>query len=147
MENNQITKKRKVFTIEEKVEIINKYNTGHTNGDLAREYKVRSSTISTIIRKRKEKILSDYESLTNPMAKRMKPCHYYEIDKATAEWFRESESLNDITISGAKLKKQALIFADFFQEPNFRASNGWLQRFKSRYDIRFPRNLTRTNNK
>ena len=40
-------------------------------------------------------------------------------------------------IGGPEIKEQALRFAVFLQQPDFVASNGWLQKFRNRHHISY----------
>ncbi len=52
-------------------------------------------------------------------------------------WFAESISQTNVVIGGPEIKEQALRFAVFLQQPEFTASNGWLQKFRERHHISF----------
>jgi hypothetical protein len=59
---------------------------------------------------------------------------YEEVDDAVLKWFtiaRESK----ISLSGHLIKAQALEFAEKLGYRGFKASEGWLTRFKERHNI------------
>ena len=52
-----------------------------------------------------------------------------EVDKAVFKWFSLQRSQN-FPIDGPILKEKALQFAKSFNFPTFKASNGWLDKWK-----------------
>ena len=57
---------RKSLSVEKKVEIIRAVETGRKKSDIAKDFNIPKSTLSTIL-KMKDKILNDYElSAVNP---------------------------------------------------------------------------------
>ena len=64
------------------------------------------------------------------------------IGRSTMKLIRQSilgllNQFHRPTIGGPEIKEQALRFAVFLQQPEFTASNGWLQKFCERYHISF----------
>ena len=59
-----------------------------------------------------------------------------DLDKAVLSWFNEMRAQN-IPISGPMICHKAIDFAKKLGLENFKASNGWLQRFKHRHGIVF----------
>ena len=66
----------------------------------------------------------------------MKTAAADDVDSATLRWFNEMRALN-IPINGPLICQKALDFAKLLGDSNFKASNGWLQRFKDRHGIIF----------
>jgi len=134
--------KRKAITLETKYEVIFKRHKGAKACDLMQEYDLASSTVATIM-KNKEKILAEYESNAagserNQASSRIKQPTYQDIDNAVKEWFWQTISINkNVVISGPEIQNQALKYASILNHPEFKASNGWLQRFKERNQILF----------
>jgi hypothetical protein len=132
--------KRKAITLETKYEVIFKRYKGAKACDLMQEYDLASSTVATIM-KNKEKILAEYESNAagskrNQASSRIKQPTYQDIDNAVKEW--QTISINkNVVISGPEIQNQALKYASILNHPEFKASNGWLQRFKERNQISF----------
>ena len=62
-------------------------------------------------------------------------CRFQDIDSAMLEWFRMARSKN-IPVSGPTLQAKAVAVAEQMQLENFKASNGWLEKFKTRYKIK-----------
>ena len=59
-----------------------------------------------------------------------------ENDKAVYSWFHNTR-VNNVPVSGVVLKDKALQFAKSLHLDDFRASDGWLDRWKSRYNVTF----------
>jgi len=139
MENSR---KRKAITLETKYQVISKRAKGEKPSDLMQEYGLASSTISTIL-KQKEKIIAEYESnednggRRNQKTTKIKPSSYKDIDSAVEEWFRQTITIHNVVIGGPEIQAQAMKYAGFLSHPEFKASNGWLQRFRERNSISF----------
>ena len=56
------------------------------------------------------------------------------IDSPTFPWFQRARSLN-LPINGPLIQEKALSFAKSLKKDGFKASNGWLNRFKTRHSI------------
>ena len=59
---------------------------------------------------------------------------YEQIDTATWRWFNHARSLN-LPVSGPFIQQKALNYAKRQNVSDFKASNGWLGRFKARHSI------------
>ena len=99
--------------------------------------------IATILKKQ-EKIIEEYESncgengsRRNKTIKRIKLPTYHDIDVATEEWFKQTMAHKNIVIGGPEIKAQVLKYNIYHNQPDFQASNGWLQRFRERNHISF----------
>ncbi|KAH6946059.1 hypothetical protein HPB50_011356 [Hyalomma asiaticum] len=68
---------------------------------------------------------------TGSKKKRLKST-YADVDKAVFTWFLDSRARN-VPISGTILQQKAKDFASILGHDDFKASNGWLQGFKSRH--------------
>lgn len=132
-------RKRVVLSINQKLEIINKSENGHTVKSLMREYEIGDQTVRDIIKK-KQKLLEFAGNSDNPKGmcnrKTMKTSTYEDLDKAMVMWFNQQRAAG-IPISGAVCAAKAKHFFEELEIPgDFNASSGWLTRFKQRYGIR-----------
>ena len=67
--------------------------------------------------------------------KRIRGASYQSIDDAVFQWHSLArESL--IPVSGPMLFEEALLIAQRMENNEFKASNGWLQSFKARHNIK-----------
>ena len=137
-------RKRVVLNVDQKLEIISRIEKGATQARIAEEYGVGTSTVSDIYRQREsiKKYMSEtaaYE--VSGKRKMMRPAINDAVDQATYRWFLQQRGSNT-PISGEFLKAQALKFNEACLSdgsggnPDFKASAGWLQKFKERHGIR-----------
>ena len=142
--------KRKVFDVDTKENIINDYNNRDNNKltveEIMKKYDIKaSSTFYTIVNpKNQEKIKQVIDTqMRPPTSKRIKVPVYPEVDKAMEIWFRESKTHKNIVIDGPIMQEQAKKFAQYFNYDDFKASTGWLEKFKTRMNISYKKNSWR----
>ena len=80
--------------------------------------------------KNKEKLLTALQE-TSSHTKKLRSCDYEEVDKAVYQWFTLQRSQH-IPIDCAMIKEKALFYAEKFKFPDFKASDGWLEKWKKR---------------
>ena len=86
---------------------------------------------------KKEETLKAFEANSSSNTKRSRGARNEEIDNRLLDWFRKARSKN-MPITGPMLQEKAMQIAqglDISQD-EFKASNGWLDRFKSRNGIK-----------
>ncbi|KAM8715363.1 hypothetical protein ACLKA7_002421 [Drosophila subpalustris] len=71
-------------------------------------------------------------------SKRTKKPIFENIDKAVFDWFAAARNQN-LPISDGILKEKAMEFAKRFGDDNFKASTGWLNKWKQRHDVNHKR--------
>jgi len=52
-------------------------------------------------------------------------------------WFRDTKAHSSITIDGPLIQAQALKIAAMLQQPDFKASAGWVNGFLTRHNISY----------
>lgn len=131
--------KRKHLEISQKKFIVEHLEESSNLLQLSQEHGISSSTLSKW-RKNKTKILADIGNLeknVSDFGKRKtvrKPCDE-KLEAALFKWFQQRRGLGD-PITDSILHEMALIFDQKLNEDsNFRASNGFIQRFKERHQI------------
>ena len=127
---------RRVLSLEEKYKVLKAINSGKKQAEVAQRFDppLSQSTVATIVRSKKE-IISAYEAgLYKDKRKRMKQPSYPDVEKALAEWFKKVRSIN-VPVNGPLLAEKARYFAEQLGYENFKASNGFLDRFKERQGI------------
>ena len=62
-----------------------------------------------------------------PSTKKLRGCQYEKVDKALCEWFDLQRSQN-IPIDGSIIQEKGLLFAEKLEIPDFKASDGWLDK-------------------
>lgn len=125
-------RKLKILTIAEKVNVINMVErSGKKNYEVAYEFGIPSSTLSTIL-KNKTKILTNFK--LQPGRKKMKLSEFPKLDSSLLKWFIQCKDSN-APISGPILKEKADVFAKSLGYFNFKNSTGWLDKWKKRNNI------------
>ena len=67
--------------------------------------------------------------------KRYRPCEFSDINEALHKWYLMACSKNEYPV-GPQLCEKAKQIAEYLRVANFKASNGRLNRWKKRYNIR-----------
>ncbi|NXI40702.1 TIGD4 protein, partial [Galbula dea] len=129
-------RRKKSITIEEKIDIISAVESGKKKADIAAKYGIKRNSLSSIM-KNKEKVLEAFESLRfDPKRKRLRTAFYSDLEEALVKWYRIAQCLN-VPVNGPMLRLKANDFAQKLGHSDFKCSNGWLDRFKSRYGLVF----------
>ncbi|XP_063598619.1 tigger transposable element-derived protein 4-like [Penaeus indicus] len=110
-----------------KCQIIREVAKGMTNKEASEKSGVPKSTISTWM-ENKEKLLQGLEQSSSE-AKKIRGCDFEQVDKAVQQWFTLLRGHN-VPVDGQMLKEKALQFPKSFDFPTFKASDGWLDKWK-----------------
>lgn len=134
-----LKRKHKTLSLSEKCIILSRLDKGETSSNLAREFNVGKSTM-TDLKKNKVKILSYASASESGTDKRqtMRKSDYPLLDDALYEWFLQERSRHT-PLSGPILKEKARFFQTkiYPDVKDFKASDGWLDKFKKRHGIRY----------
>ena len=114
----------------QKYQIIRQIEKGMTNKEASEKFGVPKNTISTWM-KNKDKLFEGLKQSSSD-AKKMRRCDYEQVGKAV-KWFSLQRNQN-VPIDGPILKEKALQFAKSFNFPTFKASDGWLDKWKKRWE-------------
>ena len=117
-----------------KVKAIEAVDNGLSKTAVAGQFSIPLSTLSTWLKNR-EQIQSTYDK-HNPSRKRQRTGLYEEVDKALMMWVQAARG-NNIPISGVMLKAKACELSQKLGRSDFKASNGWFDRFKHRCGLSF----------
>jgi predicted transcriptional regulator len=133
---SSLKRKLKTLTLEEKVHLIRTVEEGQLKkNDIAENFGIPPSTLSTIIRS-KDKVLSAHEKrLFTASCKKMKTAKHEDVEAALLRWFREVRD-STTPVSGTLMREKADQLGKEFGV-DFSASVGWLERFKHRHGIVF----------
>ncbi|CAF3816564.1 unnamed protein product [Rotaria sordida] len=128
---------RNELCLQEKINLIKEQENGFSYRELCDKFQISIGAVSNIL-KRKLEYTDDYELNRNKKLKRKSKNEFnQDINTHVYEWFTLQRSKN-IPISGPILQQYARDIAQQLDEStNFRASNGWLNRFRTRYNIHF----------
>lgn len=126
---------RQRLNIEQKVDIIQgkQKNPNITLEELSRLHNTPVSTIHDIL-KNKEKILHDSEHDLGKCKNIKNNFLSKEFDEKLLEWFNDRRR-RFATIQDSNVQEMAKKLAKVYKVDNFKASNGWLHKFKLRHNI------------
>ncbi|NXQ37556.1 TIGD4 protein, partial [Alaudala cheleensis] len=129
-------RKKKSISIEEKIDIISAVESGKKKADIAAEYGIKRNSLSSIM-KNKEKVLEAVETLrVYTRRKRLRTAVHADVEDALIKWYRIAQRFH-VPVNGPLLRLKAIDFAQKLGHGDFKCSNGWLDRFKARYDLDF----------
>ncbi|KAL4234901.1 Tigger transposable element-derived protein 2 [Mactra antiquata] len=96
---------------------------------------IGKSTAADIIKKR-DVYLREWENNSNSQKQRFNaPAKFDKVNDLVFEWFSCTRAKN-INISGVLIQEKAKHFAQQLGIENFKASNGWLDKFKTKHSIK-----------
>lgn len=129
------TKNYKELNIKEKLEVA-KFLETHSEREAAKRFGI-SKTTAHNLKKRKHEFASRMEIEAESSKRKMtKRTGYEDVNNATYLWFKKLRSIN-ARISGPMIQRAALKFAGDFNCPDFKASNGWLNKFTAKRSISY----------
>lgn len=129
-------RKRKILTLEERVKVVKLNEKGDSARKIATLMDVGKTQIQSII-KDKETVINQWENGTDGKRKILhaKRSLFCDLNDRVYEWFCSARSKN-IPISGKLIQEKALTIALEMNNDDFMASNGWLQKFQARHNIK-----------
>ncbi|KAH9362068.1 hypothetical protein HPB48_002046 [Haemaphysalis longicornis] len=129
------TKKRKFLSLEQKAQIIAEAATGRKNGSIGEEYGISPSSLSTILKSEASISKALASGMSAQRKKTTQPAHE-DFDKVVYYLVLRDKGAKKIPISGTMIQQKALNYACLLGVgDDFKASTGWLNRFKERHDI------------
>ncbi len=128
--------KRKILTLKEKLRVVEMRDKGYLYARIASEFGIGKSTVFDIV-KQKDRLTSYIAERGS--RKKMRAADDDNLDRAVYLWFTQERSKGN-PISGPVIMEKArilhaLIYPDM-TVCSFKASHGWLHRFKQRHGIR-----------
>ncbi|XP_061756781.1 tigger transposable element-derived protein 1-like [Nerophis ophidion] len=129
-------------TIELKKELIAKFESGARVSDLAAQYKMAKSTISTIL-KRKEAIKAADVAKGVKILTSKRHVKMEEVEKILLEWVTERQLKGEKVSEPIICEKARQLYGDLIRDSpgdsadDFKASRGWFEKFKKRSGIRY----------
>ncbi|CAC5385465.1 unnamed protein product [Mytilus coruscus] len=127
---------RKDLSLEEKINLIEDSDKipKLTQKQLGEKYGIGCATVSDILKK-KEFYNKQYADNSTGNKKRFTiSSKYGDLNDLLFKWFTQARAKN-IPLSGPILQEKALHFAKELDLTDFKASNGWLDSWKSRFSI------------
>lgn len=144
--DHSVARRRNGLSLEVKIEMIKRINGGEKQADMAEEYGVKPSTVKSIMKKSSSYLACWKKGMFHPDSKRLKGPKREDIEAALHAWYNQA-MLTGAPVSGPILCAKALDFAEKLGHIDFKATHGWLDRFKKRKKIVFGRNLHRKKKK
>lgn len=130
-------RKHKTLTIEVKSVILNRLESGESSAKLAREYNIGKSTISDL-KIKKNQIVDFLASTLKGSGKRqtLKCSDNPAVESAIYTWFIQEKNRNTPLNGDIICEKAKFFYKQITQKDDFKASVGWLDKFKKRHGIR-----------
>ena len=125
--------RRNELTLEKKVQVIKAAGPGVSQRALAEQFGVGKTQIGSIL-KRKADLLSEWEDSTAPDRKRVNTRRNTELEDQLWCWFQQARA-QSINLTGPMVQEKARQLAAKLGQADFKASNGWLDRFKRYHNI------------
>ncbi|GIZ02793.1 major centromere autoantigen B [Caerostris extrusa] len=102
---------------------------------LARMFNLSRTTLHSIVAKRESiaESMKKYGSFST-MRKKSRTSPFQEIEGKLLQWLEYMRE-HDLNVNGYLLRQQAMAIAKELGCSQFTASNGWIERFKSRHGI------------
>uniref|UniRef100_A0A8D0L318 Tigger transposable element-derived protein 6 n=1 Tax=Sphenodon punctatus TaxID=8508 RepID=A0A8D0L318_SPHPU len=133
--------KRTSLSLKAKLEIIDDLESRRkSQAAICRELGLAKSTVATVWANREKIKSAIVEDSTPIQRKRIRNATHEDLDEAVYRWFKMARD-NNMPVSGDALRTKAKTFAASLGIENFKCSNGWLDRFKQRHDLKFKRSV------
>jgi transposase len=136
-------KRKTRLTIREKYDIIQDMRQSNmSQRNAATKYNLSVGAVNALFSKREE--ILNYFDKGSPLSSDLRSrVRYQELDEAVLKWFVETRDAK-IPVNGVKLKSVAKEIAMEKGVDNFKASNGWLESFIHRHQLKY-RNVSHEN--
>ena len=127
---------RNELLLKSKVEVIEyaKRNPSQSSRKIAKVFNCGRTQIQGIFKKR-DTILSEYEANAPASRKCHRGTEFSDVNEAMYRWYSLARQRN-VPVSGPMLQEEARVIAVQMGHHQFKASNGWLESFKKRHNIR-----------
>ena len=122
-------------SVRQKYEALKLLEKGRAKKNVAAQFKVPPNTISTWL-KNKEKIVRAFEGGSHQTQLRLKVSTHDNLDKALYKWFVRMRD-QGVPIDGPLFKEKTRKYAEELGIQDFKAFNGWFDRWKNRHSVTF----------
>ncbi|GBM84948.1 Tigger transposable element-derived protein 4 [Araneus ventricosus] len=134
----KMTSKKKRLNLKEKIDVLKVIEKEKLSvRRLAERFHVGKTQISELLKDkegiRKMWVLNSNENLKNLKFRKIETS---EIDEVLMKWFRSARAKN-IPVNGVLLQEKAREVGESLGLETFKASNGWLEKFRTRHNISF----------
>lgn len=128
--------KRKFLNLKEKIKVIDDSKKGVSARKLVTLYGCGRSQINAILKNSEDYLDQSYRGANLDSKTKRRKTGNEELDEVLLEWLSNCRSKN-LPISGPILQENALNIAKKLGISDFKASNGWLEKFRTRHNIVF----------
>lgn len=140
--NQRLNRKTHLYhSLRDKLNIIEAVNSGEKMTLVAKRYNISMTAVWKLMKNNREKKIKYSSTLDEAILKKRKTfrkIHDGLLEKSLLMWYNE-KCLNGQPVSGRVLCKKALLFNEKLNgSKEFKASSGWLDRFKKRNLIQLP---------
>lgn len=131
-----MSRKRKALSLKEKLDVLAKVdeNPQKKRVDLARELCLPVSTLNTIVGKREE--IQKNIQVFGAGVKQTRGAQHGKMEEVLLAWFREVRAAG-VNVDGTVVRERADEIALSLGIEDFKASGGWLHRFKTRHGLSY----------
>ncbi|XP_069842708.1 tigger transposable element-derived protein 6-like [Dendropsophus ebraccatus] len=135
MATSSTKRKLCILTLRDRISVIKENEAGRSQRELAKEFSCSKTQIQATLAN-KEHYLRQWQENVNENSKRRRWQPYEDVNKAVLDWLYHARS-EHFPISGPMLQEKALQIASQLGLHRFHASNGWLNKFRTRHNIVF----------
>ena len=133
----QASKRRfATVTLVDKYKALKGIDGGRSCEVTAKKYGVAKDAVSHWLKKKTEIFEAVERNNVSKKRKRIKTATYEELDSAMYKWLKTARH-NNIPINCTIFKEKALEFAKSLEIQDFHASDGWVGRWKKRFNVSF----------
>nr|XP_033328275.1 jerky protein homolog-like [Megalopta genalis] len=133
---NVHVKKYMLLSMQQRLEVLKDiYVAGMTPQQVGKKYGVGTRTIQRIIRNT-EQIIALVKNQRVLKRRKITKIHYEDIDRELVSWLAEKRVLRYRVTDALIIEKATELKQNFPSCSGFKASRGWLTKFKRRHDIR-----------
>ena len=131
-----VKKEKRELTLKERIDVLEHHEKNPKVGthSIATIFTCGKTQIQRILQQ-KDKIKAAYEANQSDSRKRKHLAQFDDIDGAVYHWYKLARQ-HQVPVNGPMLQEEALKIAEALGNTVFRASNGWLERFKGRHNLK-----------
>lgn len=124
--------KRKFTTLKDKLEMINRLKSGAKRKEIIKEYGIKQQTLTGIFKNRGR--YANFLANNSDLALKTNARESPKLDEPLLKFIKHRRKKN-LPLNGFILRKYAKIYATRLGMHEFKASNGWLNKFQHRHSI------------
>lgn len=126
--------KQSSYDLNFKISVIEAVQNGKKCSQVAEEFKIPRSTLSTFLRDKDKIYASIASGSVSSKSKRLRTSKYENLESELPRWFKNVRAKN-VALSGPIIREKAKKIAESLQILDFAFSDGWFARFKKRHNI------------